>query len=78
VTSHPNAKASTATTLLAAGALWLAKRYGYTLSSEWSLIAAGFVISGVLFVGRRGVKGAVLALWNGVGTVWSGKPEAKK
>jgi hypothetical protein len=76
--NHPNAKAATITTALAAGAVYLAARYGYTLSSEWSLLAAGAVVSGVLFIGRRGIKGVISDLWNGAGSVWSGKPPENK
>lgn len=63
---HPNASASAATTGLAALALYTAHRLGWNgLSSEDALLAAGALISLVLFVGRRGLKATLTSMWRG-------------
>jgi hypothetical protein len=69
---HPNTIAS----ILAGGAAWLIsyalqKYAGIHLSkSQGQLVDIGSVAV-VLFVGRRGIKDSVLAVWHGV---WSGTP----
>lgn len=64
--AHPNASASAATTALAALALYVAHRLGWNgLSSEDALLGAGVLISLVLFVGRKGLKATLKAVWNG-------------
>lgn len=73
--SHPNTKAAVATTAISAGLLYLANRLGYNLSQQWALLAAGALISTVLFIGRRGLRGVVRDLWAGTGSVVNGKPE---
>ena len=69
--AHPNASAAGATTALAALALYVAHRLGWNgLSSQDAVIAAGALVTAVLFVGRRGLKNTIVAVWKG-----SQKPE---
>ena len=68
--THPNTIAS----ILAAGAAWLgtyllAKYAGVHLSKNQVHGVDLGVTAVVLFVGRRGVKGAASAVWNGF---WNG------
>jgi hypothetical protein len=72
--AHPNTVAAVVTTAVGAGILHLAHRYGYArLTNEQALLVAGGAISGVLFVGRRGLKailvegvrGLLVGIWKG-------------
>ena len=78
MTGHPN---TTAAGYSAGGALllvWLLKsRFNVDLNIYYAGLIVGGVVSSVLFVGKRGIKGALQGLWNGSGTVWSGKPPPK-
>lgn len=75
--NHPNATASLWTTGLAAIILQVAHHYDwFNLSAETSLLAAGGIITAVLFVGRRGIWPTLTALWRGSQTAVVGKPVA--
>ena len=71
--THPNAFAAAVSSGLASLLVWLLHSQGITLNPEQSSLAAGAVASAVLFVGRRGLKGAFRGLWSGFGIVWNGQ-----
>lgn len=75
MTSHPNATASFVTTGLAAVLLHFAHQYHWVnLSGEDALIIAGGLITAVLFVGKRGIRPTLQAIWKGAQTVEAGPP----
>jgi hypothetical protein len=76
--SHPNSNAAGIASGAALLLVWLLKsRFNVDLSIYYAGLIVGGAASTVLFVGRRGIKGAAQALWLGTGTVWSGKPPPK-
>jgi hypothetical protein len=76
---HPNSTAAGYASAAALLLVWLLKsRFNVDLSIYYAGLIVGAAAALVLFIGKRGIKGAVQALWHGTGTVWSGKPEAKK
>jgi hypothetical protein len=64
---HPNATATGLTTLAATGLVWLLDHYAHAHLTiyDGSLIAGGAATC-VLWIGRRGLKGALSDLWHGV------------
>jgi hypothetical protein len=75
-TGHPNTIAASLAGALGTLTAYLLKKYAALdiTTVQTGAIATGYAAV-ILFIGRRGVKGAVLAVWNGV---WNGapKPEA--
>ena len=63
---HPNATAAGVTTLAATGLVWLLNHYASThLTTYDAGLIAGGGATFVLWVGRRGIKGALSDLWHG-------------
>ena len=77
--THRNAHAAAYSTQLAALAVWLSdKEFHYSLSTVVAIEIAGAVVTAVLFVGKRGVKGTLLAFWRGGLVAWIGTDPPKK
>lgn len=77
--NHPNTTAAGLASGAALLLVWLLKsRFNVELSIYYAGLIVGGVASTVLYVGRRGIKGAALGLWHGSATVWNGKPAVKK
>lgn len=73
--THPNAFTAAVTTAIATGALWLAHRLGYAnLTTAQAVVAAGALISAVLFVGKRGVRPLLTQIWDGAKKTAVGPP----
>lgn len=73
--NHPNATASFITTGLAAVLLHFTHQYHWVnLSAEDALIVAGGLITTVLFVGKRGIRPTLSAIWNGAAKAVSNAP----
>lgn len=70
---HPNTIAAGIGGGLATLTVYLLNRYAATSinSAQSAGIATGYATI-ILFVGRRGLKGAVSGVWNGV---WNGTPK---
>lgn len=62
---HPNAKAAGSTTGAGVLVVWLLGYFGVDLSAEAGAVIAGGAATVVLAVGRRGIRGALRALWRG-------------
>jgi Flp pilus assembly pilin Flp len=76
--AHPNTNAAGLATGGALLLVWLLKsRFNVDLSIYYAGLIVGGAVSTVLFAGKRGLKGTLSALWNGTGTVWTGKPPPK-
>ncbi len=63
--THPNAAASVVTGGLAGLAIYILGRCGIDLTPTDGAAVAGALTAVVLFVGRRGIRGTIAALWNG-------------
>lgn len=62
---HPNATAAGGTGGLSVLVLYIAERFGWHVDP---LLAAGIATIAsavVLFIGRRGLRGAIAAIWSG-------------
>lgn len=70
---HPNTIAAAISGSLATLTVYLLNRYAGTHlnAAQGSGIATGYAAM-ILFIGRRGLKGAVSNVWNGV---WNGSPK---
>jgi hypothetical protein len=75
MTGHPNTVAAAIAGGLGTLTVYLLNKYaGTSLTSVHAgLIATGYATV-LLFIGRRGIKGAVSGVWNGV---WNGTPKAE-
>jgi len=73
VTGHPNTVAAAIAGGLGTLTAYLLNKYAgaHIDSTQTGGIATGYAAV-LLFVGRRGIKGAVLAVWDGV---WNGTPK---
>lgn len=69
---HPNTFVAAATMLAGWLATTIADRLGYNLSEDTRAYIVGAAVAGVLFVGQRGIKGTLLALWRGGIVAWAG------
>jgi hypothetical protein len=66
VANHPNASLALASgSGLGAVVVWLARLSGADMPPEVATVIGGAVAAGFLFIGRRGIRGAVLGLWGG-------------
>jgi hypothetical protein len=73
VTSNPNAIAAFVAGAFVAGVQWLVGRYAHLqVSKYWSDALTVAVTTVVLFVGRDGVKGALVRVWAGAKSSWTG------
>ncbi len=63
--SHPNTAASIVTGGLAGLAIYILGRCGIDLTPTDGAAVAGALTAVVLFIGRRGIRGTISALWNG-------------
>lgn len=78
-TGHPNAIASLVTTGLAYAIYRITSHYSWLhVSSANALLIAGGIITGVLFIGKRGIRPTLSAVWHGADSAVSGPPAAKK
>jgi len=79
MTSNPNAVASLVAGAACLGVQWLVQRYAHVaLTGYWKTAVTGATITGTLYVGRDGLKGALGRLWNGPKKVWAGNTAAPK
>jgi proteasome assembly chaperone (PAC2) family protein len=73
--NHPNAAVTVVVTALTAQLV--AQLHSHNIV-DLSTQQQGWVVGGscaiVLFIGRRGVKGALAGVLHGLGKVWRGKP----
>ena len=71
--SHPNTIAAGISGGLATLTVYLLNKYAgaHINAAQGSGIATGYAAV-ILFIGRRGLKGAVTGVWNGV---WNGNPK---
>lgn len=75
---NPNAIAASVAAALSIGLQWLVQRYGHVaLSDYWKTAATSAFTVAVLYVGRNGVKQAVLRLVDGPRKAWSGSDPAQ-
>lgn len=77
--THPNAFAAALTAGLAALITWGLRSRGVNINQPEAALLAGALSSAVLFVGRRGLKGAAKGIWNGTKSAVNGQqPKATK
>lgn len=77
MTSHPNSTAAFITTGIAAVLLHFTHQYKWVnLSAEDALLVAGGLITAVLFVGKRGIRPTLSAIWKGAAKQVDGPPAA--
>lgn len=70
---HPNAFAALIAGAATAGIQWALARYLNTeLDREWSQTINLGVTAAVLWVGREGIRGAIVRVWRGAKAVWAG------
>jgi precorrin-3B methylase len=70
---HPNTLAAVIAAAAAIGAQWLVQRYAHVaLSDYWKTTVTSGVTVTVLYVGKAGVKAALVRVWNGPRRAWSG------
>ena len=62
---HPNAAVAGGGTGVAAAVIWIASLLHVTLTAYEAVGIAGVLTTVVLFIGRRGIKGAFSDIWNG-------------
>ena len=63
---HPNASAAVYTTAASGLLLYVLHRFGYAhITAQDAQLATGALITLVLWVGKRGIRAAVLSLWRG-------------
>lgn len=75
---HPNATASLFTTGLAYAVYRISLHYDWLhMSSQTSLLVAGAIITGVLYVGRRGVWPMLKSVWTGAAQTVAGEKPIK-
>jgi hypothetical protein len=67
VSDHPNASLATVAGSLATLVLWGAGAIGIALSAEAGAGLATVLVATSLFVGRRGIRGLLGAIWKGTG-----------
>jgi len=78
MSNHPNMTAAGYSSGAASLLVWLLhSRFHVELSIYYSGLIVGGATVVVLGVGRRGIKGTLLALWAGTGSVWKGKQPAR-
>jgi hypothetical protein len=66
VSSHPNASVALGSGAgLGPLATWLIAMTGHPVTAEVGAAIGGLVAAGFLLVGRRGIKGAIIGLWEG-------------
>ena len=63
---HPNA-ATAGAAGLGPGLLivWTAGHFGIDLNAEQATVVTGVVVTAVLFIGKRGLKGIIRLVWQG-------------
>jgi hypothetical protein len=70
---HPNTLAAVIAAAAAIGAQWLVQRYAHVaLSDYWKTTVTSGVTVVVLYVGKAGVKAALVRVWDGPKRAWSG------
>jgi len=70
---HPNTIAACVAYGISMGVQYLVARYAHLqLSDWWKQVVNGAAASAVLYVGKAGVKAALLRIWNGPKKVWTG------
>ena len=76
--SHPNTNAAGLASGAAVLLIYVLHRY---FTVDLSIYYAGLIVGGaataVLFVGKRGIKGAAQGLWHGTGSMWNGNAKGK-
>ena len=73
MSGHPNATAAFVVSWLAGGLVWALHRYaGINLSVRQAIAVVGGAITFVLWIGRVGLRGAWLRVWNGASAVVQG------
>lgn len=67
VGKHPNASLALGSgSGLGALVVWLVGLTGTPMPAEVGAVTGGLIAAVFLFIGRRGIKGAILGLWGGV------------
>lgn len=75
--AHPNATASLITTGLAYLIYRITSHYDWlSISPSNTLLIAGAIITGVLYVGRRGLWPTLKAVWFGAQKAATGQPDS--
>lgn len=77
--NHPNAFAAAVAGLATISAQWLVQRYAHVaLSDYWKTAVTSGTTVGVLYVGKHGLKAALVRILDGPRRVWNGQsqPEA--
>jgi hypothetical protein len=73
--NHPNTFAAIVAGAVTIGVQWLVQRYAHVaLSDYWKTAVTASAMAGVLYVGRNGVKAALLRLLSGPKKAWAGVP----
>lgn len=77
--NHPNATITVVVTALVAQLVYQLHSHNIVdLSTQQQGWIVGGSCAAVLFIGRRGVKGALAGVLKGIGKVWHGKPAPRK
>jgi hypothetical protein len=71
--NNPNARAAALAGAIAIAAQWLTERYAHVaLSDYWKAVITTGATVAILYVGKNGVKAALLRLLNGPKAAWTG------
>lgn len=71
--SNPNAFCAAFSSALAIGVQWLVQRYAHVeLSDYWKAVVTSGATVVSLYVGKHGVKAALLRIWSGPRKLWVG------
>jgi len=65
VNSNPNATVAGATTAIGVFITWLLSHFNVSISTETAVAIGGTITTIVLWIGRKGLKGAVESIWQG-------------
>ena len=77
--NHPNATVAALGAGVAALVAWFLRSHHWgDLNPEYGALIAGAVSAGLLFIGRRGLRGMFQGVWRGFGTIVNGTPNVKK
>lgn len=70
---HPNTFAALFASAITLGIQWLVQRYAHVaLSGYWKAAVTSGVTVSVLYVGKAGMKAALMRVWSGPKKAWSG------
>lgn len=62
---HPNASLAAGSSSIAVVIVWLSGHFGLDMTAEVAASVTGLIASGMLVLGRNGLRGLMRILWHG-------------